>query len=126
VTSPCPFCQNQPRSPSLLVYAREVPEQYLPATNGHTLVIPRRHVVDWWHMTYAEQHETCRELERQRNLLMALDPTITGFNIGMNTGEDAGQTVFHAHTHLIPRRKGDVDDPRWGIARSIILERKRT
>jgi diadenosine tetraphosphate (Ap4A) HIT family hydrolase len=52
-------------------------------------------------------------------LLMAEDSSITGFNIGMNCGEDSGQTVFHCHVHLIPRRKGDVENPRGGVRHLI-------
>lgn len=116
----CPFCEDQ--APGLLlVYARQVPDEFRPATPGHTLIIPRRHVDNWWGMTPEEQSQTCWELEWQRDLLRNQDPTITGWNIGMNLGPDAGQTVFHAHTHLIPRRHGDVPDPRYGIARSLIL-----
>ena len=51
--------------------------------------------------------------------ILKQDDTVTGFNIGMNNGEDAGQTIFHCHIHLIPRRKGDVDNPRGGV-RGII------
>lgn len=118
----CPFCDEAP--PGLdKVYTRLVPDQHLPATPGHTLIIPRRHVRDWFEMTIGEQVATLKYLDRQRTHLAAMDPTITGFNIGMNIGADAGQTVFHAHTHLIPRRRGDVPNPRWGIARALILDR---
>jgi diadenosine tetraphosphate (Ap4A) HIT family hydrolase len=51
--------------------------------------------------------------------ILKQDDTVTGFNIGMNNGKDAGQTIFHCHIHLIPRRKGDVDNPRGGV-RGII------
>ena len=51
------------------------------------------------------------------------DNTITGFNIGMNCGEDAGQTVFHCHVHLIPRRKGDMDEPKGGV-RGVIPDKR--
>lgn len=118
----CPFCDEQPSGLGL-VYARRVPDQFKPATPGHTLIIPRRHVEHWFAMTTGEQAATLKFLERERRRLLAEDPSITGYNIGMNVGVDAGQTVFHAHTHLIPRRAGDVPDPRWGIARALILDR---
>jgi diadenosine tetraphosphate (Ap4A) HIT family hydrolase len=51
------------------------------------------------------------------------DETVSGFNIGINCGEDAGQTVMHCHTHLIPRRKGDIDNPRGGV-RGVIPEKR--
>jgi ATP adenylyltransferase len=52
------------------------------------------------------------------------DPTVTGFNVGINAGESAGQTVFHCHVHLIPRRAGDVEDPRGGVRGVIAAEQK--
>lgn len=55
---------------------------------------------------------------------LAKDPTITGFNIGINCGESVGQTIFHAHIHLIPRRDGDTSDPRGGV-RGVIPERQK-
>jgi diadenosine tetraphosphate (Ap4A) HIT family hydrolase len=55
----------------------------------------------------------------QREAILAEDPTVTGFNIGVNNGIDAGQTIFHCHLHLIPRRKGDIDNPRGGVRHVI-------
>lgn len=54
-------------------------------------------------------------LDEVRTQIEGADPSVTGFNIGMNCGEDAGQTVHHAHIHLIPRRHGDVEEPRGGV-----------
>ena len=62
-----------------------------------------------------------RLLEERRQVIMDIDNTVTGFNVGNNVGEDAGQTVMHCHIHLIPRRKGDMDDPRGGV-RGVIPE----
>ena len=62
-------------------------------------------------------------LQRHKDLITKKDNTVTGFNIGMNNGEDAGQTVFHCHVHLIPRRKGDIKNPRGGV-RGIIPNKK--
>jgi diadenosine tetraphosphate (Ap4A) HIT family hydrolase len=58
-------------------------------------------------------------LDRIRNEILLEDTGVTGFNVGMNIGETAGQTIGHAHTHLIPRRRGDVEEPRGGV-RGII------
>jgi diadenosine tetraphosphate (Ap4A) HIT family hydrolase len=58
-------------------------------------------------------------LAEQKELLELADTTIDGFNIGMNCGETAGQTIFHCHVHLIPRRKGDVENPRGGVRHII-------
>ena len=63
-------------------------------------------------------------LDTQKTELTLTDDTITGFNIGMNIGEDAGQTIFHFHMHIIPRRKGDAKNPRGGI-RGVIPEKQK-
>jgi diadenosine tetraphosphate (Ap4A) HIT family hydrolase len=86
-----------------------------PVTPFHSLVIPRRHVADFFGLT-AEEREACAELIHQlRSDILKEDPDVEGFNIGMNVGEVAGQTIFHSHIHLIPRRKGDVPNPRGGV-----------
>ena len=86
-----------------------------PVTSLHTLVIPRRHVADYFGLTPGER-EACAELIHQlRRDILQEDPQVEGFNIGMNVGEAAGQTIFHCHIHLIPRRKGDVPNPRGGV-----------
>lgn len=90
-----------------------------PVTEGHSLVIPRRHVVDYFGLT-AEEVLACNELLRRlREQIQAADRSVTGFNIGMNAGHDAGQSVFHCHIHLIPRRSGDVANPRGGVRHVI-------
>jgi diadenosine tetraphosphate (Ap4A) HIT family hydrolase len=85
-----------------------------PVTDGHTLVIPRKHVSSIYELTADEQASIWDlvAVVRER-LLVGLKPD--GFNIGVNDGLAAGQTVEHAHVHLIPRREGDVPDPRGGI-----------
>lgn len=90
-----------------------------PVTAGHSLFIPKRHVKDYFGLTQAEVHTINALMTEQKRLLEAEDSTIDGFNIGMNCGETAGQTVFHCHVHLIPRRKGDVEKPRGGVRHII-------
>jgi diadenosine tetraphosphate (Ap4A) HIT family hydrolase len=90
-----------------------------PVTAGHTLVIPKRHVADYFGLLQPELNAMNRMLHKQRAALMKDDPSISAFNIGMNCGEAAGQTVFHSHTHIIPRRKGDVEHPRGGVRHTI-------
>ncbi len=86
-----------------------------PVTALHALVIPLRHVADFFGLT-PEEREACAELIHQlRRDILRSDPQVEGFNIGMNVGEVAGQTIFHCHTHLIPRRSGDVPNPRGGV-----------
>ena len=90
-----------------------------PVTEGHTLIIPKRHVADYFGLSTAEVSATNQLLHLIKEQLSTGDETITGFNIGMNAGESAGQTVFHCHTHLIPRRDGDVDNPKGGVRHVI-------
>jgi ATP adenylyltransferase len=63
-------------------------------------------------------------LHEQRQSILEKDNTVTGFNVGINAGASAGQTVFHVHVHLIPRRDGDVADPRGGV-RGVIPSKQR-
>jgi len=84
-------------------------------TEGHTLIIPKRHIADYFGLSTAEVSATNQLLHLVKAQLCSGDETIAGFNIGMNAGISAGQTVVHCQTHLIPRRDGDTDDPRGGI-----------
>ena len=92
-----------------------------PVSNGHTLIIPKRHIISFFDLVEDEKIKLNKIIEEQRTLLLSEDISITGFNIGVNDGEDAGQTVMHCHIHLIPRRKGDVKNPRGGV-RGVIPE----
>lgn len=90
-----------------------------PVTKLHTLIVPRRHAKDYFELTQDEV-TACNNLINQIRIdLMEEDSSIEGFNIGINAGEVAGQTVFHCHIHLIPRRKGDVENPRGGVRHVI-------
>ncbi len=95
-----------------------------PVTPGHTLVIPYRHEADYFALSVAEQQAIHEVLQVRRRQLLESDPTIEGFNVGINVGEAAGQTVFHVHVHLIPRRRGDVEEPRGGV-RGVIPARQK-
>jgi ATP adenylyltransferase len=90
-----------------------------PVTPLHRLVIPKRHVRGYFELDSAEL-EACRQLlHREKAAIEREDGDVQGFNVGVNDGEAAGQTVFHCHIHLIPRRKHDVEDPRGGV-RNVI------
>lgn len=93
-----------------------------PVSRGHHLIIPKRHADDFFSMTDQEQAETVSMLNILKVKLLSEDRSITGFNIGMNCGVSAGQTIFHAHTHLIPRRDGDTEEPKGGV-RGVIPEK---
>jgi len=89
-----------------------------PVSEGHTLIIPRRHVADGFELTEAEWTAIGQAM---RSVKAQLDETLRpdGYNIGINVGEAAGQTVFHVHVHVIPRYAGDVKLPRGGV-RNVI------
>ncbi len=90
-----------------------------PVTLHHTLIMPKRHVLDYFGLKQPEINAINRLLADQKDVLQDLDSTIEGFNIGMNCGETAGQSVFHCHVHLMPRRRGDVAEPKGGV-RNVI------
>lgn len=114
LTSPCPFCSLPPecivgRTERVLAI-----RDRFPLSPGHTLLLPRRHVVSLFDLNMIEWVELGQLLTQMRALLAAeLQPD--GFNIGVNEGVAAGQTVKHLHLHLIPRYLGDQPDPRGGI-----------
>lgn len=116
---PCTFCSisaDRVIADNALAYA--ISDKY-PVTEGHLLVIPKRHAESYFSLTQ-EELLACDVLLRQlRNDIEREDSTVKGFNIGINSGKVAGQTVFHCHIHLIPRREGDVDDPRGGVRHLI-------
>ena len=95
-----------------------------PVTEHHTLIISNRHVSNFFELDEVENKELSLILKNQKKELQNLDKKITGFNIGVNVGKDAGQSIMHCHIHLIPRRKGDVEDPRGGV-RGVIPEKQK-
>lgn len=116
----CPFCSlDSSRMWIQNEHAIAFPDAH-PVTDGHTLVIPRPHVGSMYGLR-ADQQAAVWDLvtEVRRRLLIGMKPD--GFNIGVNDGLAAGQTVDHAHVHVIPRYRGDVPDPQGGI-RWIISE----
>ena len=92
-----------------------------PVSPGHVLIISNNLKKDFFELNDEERNELPLMIEAAKNLIdKEYNPD--GYNIGMNCGEAAGQTIFHCHVHLIPRRKGDVDNPRGGI-RHVIPEK---
>jgi len=116
----CPFCNhNEVILSNDLAYA--IYDRY-PVNEGHMLIIPRRHVEDFWNSTQEERRALNDLIEECKELLDAkFKPD--GYNIGINCGEAAGQTVFHLHVHLIPRYIGDIDNPCGGV-RGVIPSRR--
>ena len=97
-------------------------EDRFPVSEGHLLIVPKRHSPNWFSMNEDERREADVLLRALKTRLEESDNTITGFNIGMNCGESAGQTIFHAHIHLIPRRDGDTPNPTGGV-RGVIPDK---
>lgn len=121
MTSNCRFCQLS-TAPDVTVIGSVyvLPDAY-PVTPGHRLIIPLIHRSDYFELTDEELRDTHRALKELRVQLLA--DGAEGFNIGWNCGDAAGQTVSHAHCHLIPRRGGDASDPTGGV-RGVIPERQ--
>jgi ATP adenylyltransferase len=92
-----------------------------PVSEGHYLIVPKRHVTDYFDLSEMELRDSDGALRDLRDEIMNHDSSVRGFNLGANCGEVAGQTVAHAHIHLIPRRHGDTPDPRGGV-RGVIPE----
>ena len=112
--TPCPFCSIES---SRIVVSNErayVIRDGFPVSPGHTLIIPRRHVASFFEITAEERGAMLALLGDAKSLLdQEFHPT--GYNVGINDGADAGQTVPHLHIHLIPRYPGDRADPRGGV-----------
>jgi ATP adenylyltransferase len=119
----CPFCQSVANHRMEIEYGSvfAIHDKY-PVTEGHHLVVTKRHVADYFAMSYNEKRDAEALLSLLKRQMLEDDPSVQGFNVGMNCGEVAGQTVMHAHIHLIPRREGDVEDPRGGV-RGCVPER---
>jgi diadenosine tetraphosphate (Ap4A) HIT family hydrolase len=114
VPEECPFCPPLAARPLLESELAFAIFDRFPVNPGHALVIPRRHVADIFELTEGELRDVLRllSLARQR---IAADFPVAGFNAGVNVGDAAGQTIAHAHVHLIPRYPGDVADPTGGV-----------
>ena len=95
-----------------------------PVTDKHTLIILKDHKKNYFDLIDKEIIQLNNILKFQREDLLREDKTISGFNIGVNIGEEAGQTVMHLHVHLIPRRNGDIQDPRGGV-RGVIPKKQK-
>jgi diadenosine tetraphosphate (Ap4A) HIT family hydrolase len=110
----CPFCSILPAD--ILdenEYAVAVRDSF-PASRGHTLIITKRHVEDYFQLSKEEKDKAFELLEKMKK---AMDTEFApdGYNIGFNIGEAGGQTILHVHIHLIPRKKGDSENCKGGI-----------
>jgi diadenosine tetraphosphate (Ap4A) HIT family hydrolase len=120
----CPFC-NPDSDRELIVESATAYAIYdkFPVNDGHALIIPKRHCADYFELTFKEQAACMFMLNKVYEIVSAkFNPD--GFNIGINVGEKAGQTVHHVHIHLIPRYNGDVEEPKGGV-RGVIPNKQR-
>jgi diadenosine tetraphosphate (Ap4A) HIT family hydrolase len=119
---PCPFCSPSSEevvTSNELCYARY--DKY-PVSPGHVLIIPFRHVASFFDLTGQEQ-QAAWELVFQMKDRLVHERQPDGFNVGINVGACAGQTVMHVHIHLIPRYRGDMQNPEGGV-RGVIPEKR--
>jgi ATP adenylyltransferase len=113
--SDCIFCDiSEDRIIAFNALAFAVRDKY-PVTELHTLIISKRHAPTFFDLFEPERRAINQLLGKVRAAILQKDASASGFNIGMNNGDVAGQTIGHAHVHLIPRRQGDVQDPRGGV-----------
>ena len=123
-TNQCLFCNKKKQK---VIYSSElffVVRDSYPVTKHHTLIIPHRHVSNFFDLYSDELIDLNQILKNQRKSLLNLDKKISAFNVGVNAGVDAGQSIMHCHIHLIPRRKGDIKNPRGGV-RGVIPSKQK-
>lgn len=118
---PCPFCEPPPDRVFLQHDQVVGLWDAFPVSPGHALLVPRRHVPTWFEATGAEQVALVRAITDAKAAIEQHHQP-DGYNIGINCGAAAGQTVFHLHVHLIPRFRDDVHDPRGGV-RHVIADK---
>ena len=120
----CPFCTL---SAERIVYQNSffltIKDGY-PVTEQHTLIISKHHDLVLSTMSEDQLMLLHEAIKCSKDQISHLDPTVTGFNIGINEGEDAGQTVMHFHCHIIPRRNGDMENPKGGV-RGVIPDKQK-
>ena len=121
--NPCLFCNAKESgiaAENKFAYASY--DSY-PVSDFHCLIIPKRHVKDYFEMS-DEELLACNDLIiKIKNEILAKDKTVKAFNIGTNAGKISGQSIMHCHIHLIPRREGDVENPQGGV-RSVIPKKQ--
>ncbi|MDA7594123.1 HIT family protein [Candidatus Pelagibacter sp.] len=117
--NPCLFCNSKQSGLSAENEFAFASYDTYPVSEFHCLIIPKRHVRDYFDLS-DDEVIACNNLIKQiRDEILSKDLSVKGFNIGTNSGVIAGQSIMHCHIHLIPRREGDVDNPQGGV-RSVI------
>ena len=121
--SNCPFCNIDDKRIISNYDDYYVIRDLFPVTELHTLIIPKRCVASYFDLNDRELYNLQQIIKKEKEELINIDKTISGFNLGVNDGLDAGQTIFHCHVHLIPRRKNDVKNPQGGV-RAVISSKQ--
>jgi len=119
LNNPCIFCH--PRKEEILAeneYAQIVADNS-PVSNGHCLVVPRRHIKTLFEASKEENHAFYELIQEAREIILKQGYKPDGYNIGSNNDIAAGQSIFHLHIHVIPRYAGDVELPKGGIRHVI-------
>ena len=121
--NPCLFC-NTPKKEIIFQndFALATFDSY-PVAKYHSLIFPKRHIKSYFDLSNEELISCHDLLKKIKNKIVSEDKMVTGFNIGTNSGKSAGQSIFHCHIHVIPRREGDVDNPQGGV-RSVISSKQ--
>ena len=113
--NPCLFCNINSKD---LIFDNEFAfasfDSY-PVSKYHSLIVPKRHILDYFELTNDELLACNDLIKKIKKKIQNEDKTVDGFNIGTNSGVAAGQSIMHCHIHLIPRRKGDVNNPQGGV-----------
>ena len=121
--NPCLFCNTSKKE---IIFENDlafVTFDSYPVSQFHSLIIPKRHIQNYFDLTNDELLACHGLLLKIKNKINSDDNTVGGFNIGVNSEKIAGQSILHCHIHLIPRREGDVDNPQGGV-RSVIPSRQ--
>ena len=116
----CDFDNDELLEEGTYCYARR--DGY-PVSKHHTLIIPKRHVASYFDLDEREVLDMHMMLVKMKARIEEWDATVSGFNVGVNAGKDAGQSIFHVHMHLMPRRQGDIDNPQGGV-RGVIPSKR--
>ena len=115
--NPCLFCTDA-KGVSLQNDLAYSARDSFAVSPGHTVIVPRRHVAEFFDLT-PEEVTACMELINKEKMLIDKEFAPDGYNIGVNIGPAAGQSIFHVHIHIIPRYKGDVENPQGGVRHVI-------
>ena len=121
--NPCLFCNAKESGIAAENEFAYASYDSYPVSDFHCLIIPKRHVKDYFEMS-DEELLACNDLiAKIKNEILTKDKSVKAFNIGTNAGKISGQSIMHCHIHLIPRREGDVENPQGGV-RSVIPKKQ--